>query len=136
MGFNVNEVYASESNWLKAADLQKQKHRAVISDVQMREMEQDGKKQRKLELHFQGKDKTLLLNKTNCDTISYIHGPDTDAWLGKEIVLFPTMVDFGGRSVEAIRIEMPLQEAAPQSLQQGVAQGYSADGLDDSDIPF
>ena len=130
MGFNVNDVYASESSWVKASDLQKQKHRVVISAIELREMENNGRKERKLELQFQGRDKSLLLNKTNSDTIAYIHGPDTDAWIGKEIVLFPTMVDFQGRSVEAIRVEMPLQEA--QSMQQAVHEH----SIDMDDIPF
>ena len=113
MGFNSKDVYAKDSNWLKAEDLQKQKHRAVITDIKLQEIKQNDRTERKLELHFKDKAKTLLLNKTNADSIAYIHGPDTDMWLNKEIILYPTMVDFQGRSVEAIRVEMPLAEAAP-----------------------
>lgn len=134
MGFNTEEIYQSESSWLKAADLKKQKHRVVISDVQLQEVTNDGRKQRRLELHFQGKDKTLLLNKTNSDTITYIHGQDTDGWMGQEVVLYPTMVDFGGKSVEAIRIEMPLQEAPMHDA--GVEATKPAEVDFEDDIPF
>ena len=137
MGFNTNEVYASESSWLKAADLQKKKHKVVISDVQMQELENNGVKQRKLELHFQGRDKTLLLNKTNSDTISYILGPDTDGWLGKPIFIYPTMVDFAGKSVEAIRVETVMEEAAP--VQAAPANPIEEDfpgSSFEADIPF
>lgn len=144
MGYNANEIYQTESNWLKAADLRKQEHKVAISDVKLAEFNKDGVQQRKLELHFAGRDKTLLLNKTNSDAISYIHGPDTDAWIGKEIILYPTLTQFGGRQVEAIRIRPVMAAAGPAVEGFGAppADGFGAapvsvpaDDFDD-DIPF
>jgi len=107
---------------------QKREHTVSIESVDLAEIQNDGKTQRKLELHFAGRDKTLLLNKTNSDAITYIHGVDTDAWIGKEIILFPTMVSFGGNQVEAIRLRPVIEQAAPAA-----AQGSEDDF---GDIPF
>ena len=147
MGFNANEIYAAESDWLKASDLQKQKHEVVIEKVDLAEFTKDGQKQRKLQISFVNKTKSLLVNKTNADTISYIHGPDTDAWIGQTIILYPTMVSFGNERVEAIRVEMPMQmapsnQASPQSFQQAVSTTAVDDqhapdvGDDLEDLPF
>lgn len=137
MGYNATEIYQTESNWLKAADLRKQEHKVTIAEVTLAKFNKDGVEQQKLELHFQGKDKTLLLNKTNSDAISYIHGPDTDSWLGKSIILYPTLVSFGGKQVEAIRIRPVIEQA--RSFEEAVDNaggGQSPmDDLDD-DIPF
>lgn len=141
MGYNATEIYQTESNWLKAADLRKQEHKVTIEDVRLAEFNKDGVQQQKLELHFAGRERSLLLNKTNSDAIAYIHGPDTDAWLGKDIILYPTLVSFSGKQVEAIRIR-PVIQAAPQSAAQGFAEAgghqpadLPEDDLDD-DIPF
>jgi len=142
MGFNVNEVYASQSDWLKAADLNKQEHAVTIANVHLQEIDENGKKRQKLELEFVGKDKRLLLNKTNGDAISYIHGPDTDAWIGKEIILYPTQVDYQGRQVEAIRVRIQLAQAQPVAAPVGMTgqaqpQSFEQATSDlDDDIPF
>lgn len=134
MGFNVNEVYASQSDYLKAADLQKQKHQVVIESIDMAEFDENGRKVKKLVLHFVGKPKSLVVNKTNSDTIMYVLGPDTDQWLNQSIILFPTLVDYQGRSVEAIRVEMPMAMAEPE---KPAAFGGSPDSATDfDDVPF
>ena len=44
------------------------------------------------------------MNKSNASNIAILYGDETEDWVGKEIVLFPAMVDFQGRTVEAIRV--------------------------------
>jgi len=151
MGFNVNEVY-QQGNSLKAADLNKREVKVTINDIQLATIPDNGREKRMLELHFKGTEKTLLLNRTNSDTISYVLGPDTDAWMGKSIILYPTMVSFQGKQVEAIRIRMEMQRAEGFE-QQNPAQAFheaeqlqgNADhlvddlppsGADYDDIPF
>ena len=131
MGFSTKDVYKS-GNALKAEDLQKKKWPLTIKDVALAEIPDAGRTKRMLELSFTETEKTLLLNKTNATSIEYIYGPDTDGWLGKQLTLYPTMVDFQGRSVEAIRIEMPMETAAPQSAEQAFSE--AREDLDD--IPF
>ena len=123
MGFNVDEMYASQSNRLKAADLGKQEIRVQIAGIGLVEFdEKDGRKKRMLELSFLNIEKTLPLNKTNAEAIAYAYGGDTDAWVGKVIILYPTMVSFGDNMVEAIRIRPELPQATglqpPPQIQQ------------------
>ncbi len=59
-------------------------------------------------LFFVGKDKGLVLNKTNFNVIADITGEaDSDDWPGKRITLYATKVDYQGRRVDAIRVDDP-----------------------------
>jgi hypothetical protein len=98
---NINEAYPS--NFLKATDLQGKEPTVIISHVKKEEVG-DGEKP---VIYFSGKEKGIVLNKTNATNIADIYGPETDAWSGKAVTLFTTWVDFNGRSVEAIRIRRP-----------------------------
>lgn len=96
---DVNSAFPSK--FLKAADLQGRKVRAVISQVEMDKIGDDTR----MVAYFQGKEKGLVVNKTNANTIADMFGPETDDWAGREIVLFPTRVDYQGKRVDAIRVE-------------------------------
>lgn len=96
------------SDTLKAADLQGREHTVVIATVELKEFN-DGNK---LVLSFQGAKKTMVCNKTNANRIAYMHGTNTDGWIGKEITLYPDLVDFQGKTVEAIRVRPPVARAA------------------------
>lgn len=94
----VSEAFPS--NYIKAGDLQGGSPRVVINHVKLEDIGDD----RKPVVYFKGKEKGLVLNKTNANNIATLFGDDMDDWSGKEIVLFPAMVDFQGRTVEAIRV--------------------------------
>lgn len=120
---------AFPSTYLKAADLQGRTVRVIMDKVVMEEI---GSGEQKPILYFVGKERGLVLNKTNATNISLMHGDDTDAWQGKEMVLFTAFVDFQGKTVPAIRIR-------PVMPQDGVAKPAPAPvappPLDDN-IPF
>ncbi len=124
---NVNSMFPSK--WLRASDLQGGEPILNIERMAMEEVEQ-GKDQQPV-LYFMGKDKGLVLNKTNAMNVSVLHGPETDAWVGKQIQLFTTYVDYQGRSVLAIRIK-PAQPSAPAT--ENPAPAEAADP--DDSIPF
>lgn len=109
---NVDQYFQSTSNALKASDLPpgSQVRVAIEKCEEIMFKADDGKEQPKIRISFVGKEKGLILNKTNAMTISHVYGPDTDQWLNKEIFLFSTKVDFGGQMVDAIRVNVPLQE--------------------------
>lgn len=112
----VSEAFPS--NYVKAADLRGNNARVVIDRVKIEEIGDD----RKPVLYFQGKEKGLVLNKTNANNISVLYGDDMEEWQGKEIILFPAMVDFQGRTVEAIRVRgVPHKERATASPYHGQA---------------
>ena len=98
------------SEYLKAADLQGREAAVVISQVKFEKM--DGKD--RAVLFFLGKTKGLMLNKTNINNIVALYGEETNDWNGKEIVLFPSWVDFQGKSVEAVRVKGPQHRSVPQ----------------------
>ncbi len=123
---------AFPSNYLKAADLHDRNVLVVISHCAMEDIGDDHKPV----LYFQGKEKGLVMNKTNANNIAVVYGDDTEEWTGKEIVLFPAMVDFQGRTVAAIRVRAPqAKDRAARSVQAPPKQPEPPP-MDDKDIPF
>lgn len=94
---------AFPSSYIKAGDLNGRNVRVLIDRVEMEDIGGEIKPV----LYFQGKEKGMVLNKTNSNNIAVAYGDETDDWHGKELVLFPAMVDFQGRTVEAIRVRLP-----------------------------
>ena len=95
-------------SFLKQEDLHGKSPRAVIASVDLEEVKDtdSGKLEKKLVMHFVGKDKALILNRTNCEAMEAICGTDDyGAWVGHAVVLFtdPT-VKFGGKTVGGLRI--------------------------------
>lgn len=128
---------AFPSKFISAADLQGQEAVVKITHVTTDEI---GGKQ-KYVCFFAGKQKGLVLNKTNWNTIVRITGmEDSDDWTGAQVCLYEAMVDFQGDQVPAVRIKaVPKAGAAPAQQQRKVApaqvQGGGGDDMNDS-IPF
>jgi hypothetical protein len=132
---------AFPSKYLKASDLQQRQVLVKMGRVEY-EMIGDDKK---LILYFQGKEKGMVLNKTNANNISIIYGDETDDWTGHEIVLFEAMVDFQGKTVPAIRVRgpsrnksarPPQQQAQPaQQRQPSKLQANADDDFADDQVP-
>ena len=131
---NIDQAFPSK--WLRASDLLGREAIVAIDRVAMTELDDDTKPV----VYFSGKQKGLVLNKTNGNAIKHLYGPDTDNWTGKHVVLFATTVEFRGDLVDAIRVKGPAgpQQApvqppvAPQPENGG---GVPEEVLDDS-IPF
>jgi len=65
-------------------------------------------------VYFVGKDRGMVLNKTNAAAIELITGElDTDRWAGRRIRLTTQDVDFQGKRVPAIRVVDPGPPTAP-----------------------
>ncbi len=104
---DLNDIFHGES--LKASDLKGQERTVRIAGYDVKDFD-DGKK---LELRFEGTDRTLICNKTNANTIGDFLGPKIDRWIGSEIVLYPAKTDFQGRQVDCIRVKEPVKAEAP-----------------------
>lgn len=102
---NINDAFAA--TYLKAQDLMGQDVKLTIDRVEVQEVGDDTKPV----LYFRGKDKALVLNKTNASTIADQHGAETDHWPGKEITLFPSQTDFQGKQVPCIRVRLAANAA-------------------------
>lgn len=134
---NINEAFPSK--YLKASDLQ---GREVIVTMDRVDFEPVGqKKEMKAVLYFQGKDKGLVMNKTNANKITEITGSAlTEEWRGQRIRLYPSETQFGGDMVDCIRIKplngsaMRMTKLAPPPPPPPQDDYYEP--LDESDIPF
>ena len=98
---SISESFPSK--YVKAADLKGQNVIVVIGQVTFERIGTNDKDDKPV-LYFQGKSKGMVLNKTNATNIAHLYGDDTDDWAGREIVLFTAMVDYQGKTVEAIRV--------------------------------
>jgi arabinogalactan endo-1,4-beta-galactosidase len=129
---NINDAFPSK--YLKASDLQGRPANVTISNVVYEDI---GKGEEKPILHFQGKQKGMVLNKTNGNNIAAIYGPETEDWVGQPIVLFEAMVDFQGKTVPALRVrapqpkDRPVRQAPPP---QALAPSYPPNDMDEA--PF
>lgn len=102
---------AFQSNFLKADDLRGSPVTVTIASVGFEELGQGQKKESKIILGFQGKEKRMVCNKTNATTIGKLYGDETDGWIGQRITIMPREVEFQGEMVLAIRVS--LQKPAP-----------------------
>ena len=136
----ISDAYPS--NYLKAADLQ---GKNILLKMDRVEYEKIGDDEKPV-LFFVGKQKGIVLNKTNSAKIAAAYGDETDDWRDQDIVLFTAMVDYKGDTVEAIRCRAPqpkdLPRAAPRPdpISSGPAvKGNPASRTErdmDDDIPF
>ena len=107
----ISELYPSKH--LSAADLQNKDVVVTIERVEMEEFDDNGRKATKPVVYFQGSSKSMVFNKTNCNTVADITGQEnTDNWPGARICIYPTVVPFGNKMVEAIRVKRPPDSAA------------------------
>jgi len=124
------------SNSLKAEDLEGDEVALTIKSYTVREFDQEKEGRhytvKKPIFSFENTDKTLVCNKTNMQAIAYAYGKEMDGWLGKQITLFPTMVPFGDKMVEAIRVRVAKPGKTKPKFVQSEDPGA---GLDDP-IPF
>jgi hypothetical protein len=145
---NINESFPS--NYLKASDLGTSSPIVTIERVEHEPVGRD--REMKAVLYFEGKEKGVVLNKTNARKITELVGsPETDEWAGFKIRLFATTTEFGGETVECIRVKAagptngnsharPAARPAPVRRSQEPPPPAMHDAntpeLDDSDIPF
>lgn len=110
MSINVDNYYKTESDWLSAAELPAGREvRVSISEIVEVAFKQG--EAPKLGVKFKGKEKGIVLNKTNAKRIAHVHGPDTGAWVGKEVFLYSELVEYQGKEVLGIRVRVLMPEA-------------------------
>lgn len=86
----VSEVYVS--NWLKAEDLAGKTVKVTIAKAGADLLPQsDGSKQTRIIVDFVGKQKRLILNRTQAAALAALGGDDTDLWTGLEVYLSPSL---------------------------------------------
>jgi hypothetical protein len=105
------------SQWLKSTDIpDDQSVRVVMDRVEVEEVG-DGPKP---VLYFQGKQKGLVLNKTNYGVIAAAHGDESDDWSGHPVLLYTVETNYQGQLKMGIRVKIPKPD------QRGVARNGAA----------
>lgn len=105
------------SKYLKADDLQGKRVRVTCGDVTMEDVGGEDK----YILHFKDKEKGMVLNATNIGRLTIGFGSDdSEEWYGKELILQSEPVQFQGRTVQGLRVQ----------IEQAVVED------DDGDPPF
>jgi hypothetical protein len=72
-------------------------------------------KEKKLVVWFTNDERGLVLNKTNNRTLRGAFGDDTAGWTGKVIIIFPMMVEMGGKMVPGVRVRIPPPKQSGQA---------------------
>ena len=118
---------AFPSKYIKAGNLSGKEHAVEIARIEIETMGDD----RKPVLYFAGKQKGMVLNRTNADMIADSYGPDMDEWIGKSIVLYPDRVAFQGKIVDAIRCKVARRQTTVQREKYELSTGNGAPVDDD-----
>ena len=130
----ISEEFPSQ--FIKASDLGGREVKVVMANVERETIGSD----KKLVLYFKGKQKGLVLNKTNAATIGDAYGDDTEDWFDQPLILFSIKTDFQGKVVDGLRVRIPTardNKPAPRREDPITSgpQPQHGDNLDDS-IPF
>ncbi len=102
----ISQEYPSK--YLKAGDLGGQDRTVRIRACVKEELGQGSEKESKPVLYFEGHTKGLVCNKTNAVAVAEAYGDDTEAWTGRDIVLFVLNVEYQGKVMPAIRVRVPV----------------------------
>lgn len=104
-----------DSAYIGAWDLQGKDATVTIARVVAGELAKAGtsKKDKAPIMYFEGKDKGMVLNKTNMRIIASLYGGfKVKQWIGKPITLFATTCQFGPNTVDCIRVKNQLPSGA------------------------
>jgi hypothetical protein len=94
-----------DSKYIGAWDLVGRDVVVTISKVQGTTIVgEGGKTDKKPMVWFEGKEKSMVFNKTNCAIVSGMYGRDTKDWVGKRITIYPTQTQVGKETKDCIRV--------------------------------
>ena len=110
---DMTKYSQSDSNDLKASDFIGKNLKVTISKVEIRNFEASEKMaaNSKPSLHFEGKEKTLVLNATNTKTLCDAYGGDSEGWIGKQVGL--TVADYTNKGFGHGWVVRPLDIVEP-----------------------
>lgn len=136
---NVNDLYPSK--YVKASDIGRNRPTVTIETWRIEKMAGETGENKPV-IYFVGKEKGLVLNRTNAQIIESFLGSDIDRWVGKPILLYVAKVPFQGRMTDAIRVDMPPQQTTrppqPSTPKPAPAPQPPVDDFQasDEDVPF
>src|SRR5262245_26219987 len=108
MKVKLNDLYPGK--YFKAADVAEKPVGVTINGVRLEALGDDPRQ--KPILRFSDARQEMVLNKTNGYRLAELFGDNTDAWIGKRIVLVPSKAQFGSKMVDSVRILSPAEYEA------------------------
>lgn len=125
------------SRWLSSADIEGHTPTVIIRAITVETVGAPPKDEEKYVMWFEGKQKGLILNKTNGVATGQLHGNNTDNWMGKQIQLYVARVRAFGAIHDAIRIRSAgTVSAAPLPVHDAEPDDIHIDMDDVDEIPF
>ena len=129
---NINDAFPS--TYLKAADL-KDKGDVKVKIAEFGKAEMDDGVYKPV-LKFVGAQKALVLNRTNATTISEAFGPNTENWIGREVILFVMKVQGPNGLTDGIRMRAVSSVTRSAEPPPPASQADYGAALNDDEIPF
>lgn len=84
---------------------------------------QGGRKSKKPIIMFEGKEKGLIVNKTNGKAISGMYGPIISDWPGKRVTLYKAQTQMGADLVDCIRIRPQIPQKKTGAEETKLSEG-------------
>jgi hypothetical protein len=106
---------AFPSKYLTAEDIEEGDRTLTITAARGEVLGEGAKASNKIIISFREEKKELVCNKTNANPIAKIHGDDTDDWIGKQITLYATEVEYGGEVTLGIRVRLRAPAASAKA---------------------
>ena len=104
----LSDMLPTKGQYLKAVDVPDgASMKLTIDKIEHEKMpgrEGEQEEENKPVVYFSGKDRGLVLNRTNLDMLISLFSDDVGAIVGKEVVVFRTFASFSGQTVPALRI--------------------------------
>jgi hypothetical protein len=142
----MNIGAAFPSKYLKAANIPEDRPVQVrIYRVEQEDVSGKGAaKEVKPVLYFVGKEKGMVLNKTNAQAIANAYGQETTEWRGKPVEIYVGETQYAGDVVACLRIRIPKVSAGNSAgarpapaAREAVTSPVSDDKeFNEADIPF
>ena len=89
-------------------------------------------------MSFDEEDQSVVLNKTNLTLLQEALGHDSDNWIGHQIELSASLVNFGSKRVPGLQVKV-LEKEPPKQTKLKIskaAQSAPADPDFDDDVPY
>jgi hypothetical protein len=126
-----------DSEYLGAWDLKGRDVTVTIREVRSGKVKGDaGRSSAKAIIFFKGAEKGMVCNITNARTIAGLYGTDTEKWVGKKVILWPTVTEMAGETKDCIRIRPTVPTKKGEEIGETTAPPAAAladDPLGDDD---
>ena len=119
---NINDLYPSK--YLKSDDIGQARVTLQVAAIKLEEVAEN--EPAKPVMYFNGKDKGMVLNKTNALLCSHCWGGETDSWINQWLDLFVEPKMFQGKVVNGLSVAPKLANSNSNAGQPETPNGAPA----------